>query len=201
MTIQQSFSQSSPNQIYRSSLFSLSTSTYFACNSSYSRKYSWKLTLLDTLNAIDLKTNPSSSSSELVIQGNTLAYGLYEFKIQVDITMSDGSILSNSAATYIQIIPTGLAVFALQNGISNILVGSQQVFILDPATYSIDFDNLVLPSSLTYKFYCTTINLNTTLTTNKINIDLLTFQQNSSLLMDSNRTCFASNGIFLNILK
>ena len=107
--------------------------------------------------------------------------------------MLDGSILSNTASTFIEIIPTGLAIFALQNGVSSVLVGSQQILFLDPESFSIDFDYLVLPNSLNYKFYCTTINLNSTLASNEINIDLLTYQQNSLLEMTSNKTCFSSN--------
>ena len=170
-------------------MLSLSTINVFACNSSFALSNSWSL----NPPSVDLSTNPTSLSSHLVIPANAIPYGLYEFSLLVNITLSNGSILSNTASTFFRIIPTGLAVFALQNGISRILIGSQQTLTLDPAAYSIDLDALVSPNSLQYTFYCHTVNLTSTLSTKQNNSDLLTYKTNPLLAMSSINTCFNSN--------
>ena len=175
-------------------MFSLSTLTIFSCNLSYSQTNTWTLSRIDLPQVISLTDNPTSTTPELVMPANSLEYGLYQFTFQVDIQTSSNA-LSNSIYTFIQIIPTGLAVFALQNGISSLLIGSKQAFVLNPAAYSVDLDNLVSPSSLQYKIFCNTINLNSSTQSNQVSTDLLTFKSNASLVMASNVTCFSSNSM------
>ena len=204
--IDQSFPLVSPVSVYRSALLSLSTVTYFACNSSYILTYTWLASRMDIAQTIDLTTNPTSASSQLIISANSLAYGLYNFTFRVEVAMWDNSVLSNSANTFVQIVPTGLAVYALRNGISSILIGSQQKLVLNPATYSIDLDDFISPSSLQYTFYCNTINLNLKTESpdepdeyqiEQMSIaakdDLLAYKINPQLAMAANRTCFSSN--------
>ena len=81
--------------------------------------------------------------------------------------------------------------FGIENGVSNQLIGFQQTFILNPAAYSFDIDDLILPTSLKFKFFCTTVPLNTV--ANNINVDLKTFKNDSQLIMTRNKTCFESN--------
>ena len=140
-----------------------------------------------------MTTIPTASASELVIPANTLPYGVYKFTYAVNVVLSNGSILSNTASTFGRIVPTGFIVFALQNGIFRQLIGSQQSLDLNPGAYSIDPDNVISPSSLNYTFYCSTLNLSSTTPISLINTDLLTYKQNSQLAMASNRTCFSSN--------
>ena len=85
-----------------------------------------------------------------------------------------------------------MAIFAIQNGISNILIGYSQSYTLSPSIYSFDFDNVATLSSLQFKFYCTSITSGVTPTLT--NIDLATYKSNSGLRMTLNQTCFASNG-------
>ena len=200
----QSFTQQNPSQIYRSKLFSLSTQLYFACNYSYTLTNVWQLTRLDVPQNIDLSLNPTWQSSELVIQANTLAYGLYAFSFNVQISMlTSGNLNGNqtsSVTTYVQIIPTGLAVFAVQNGRSNLLIGSSQVYVLDPLTYSFDFDSVVSMSSLTFVFYCNTVDLTLGPVQTQNTIDLLTYKSNSKLPMTWKQTCFSANSMFFNMI-
>jgi hypothetical protein len=195
------YTQSNPQIILRSKLFSLNTATYFSCNSSYTIAYKWSLKLIQNLSSqisIDLSSNPSWQSTSLVIQAYTLSYGLYAFNFQTNVTITKANnvvvALTNNLTTYVQIIPTGFAVYGLQNGVSGLLIGTQQSFSLNPALYSLDLDSLVQPSSLQYKFYCFTINKNSITSVNTSqSIDLFTYKNNSLLQMNSNSTCFQSN--------
>ncbi len=204
LTLQEIFNQSNPKEIYRSKVFSLSPIIYFACNAPYSSRHTWSLSKIDwsslSWQAISMSVYPTASSVELVIQANTLAYGLYRFKFQVDITEKSNLLLSNNIETFIQIIPTGLNVFAIRNGIKNQLIGYNQEFTLSPAEYSKDLDDLILPSSLSFKFYCRTLNLNNNFKSSQINlIDLMTTLKTvPSLPMNRTTTCFSSTSNFLN---
>ena len=193
LVMQQSYTQGSPKQILRSKLFSLSTALYFTCDSNYSLTNTWTLDRIDVPQTVDLTDNPTSASTELVIQGNTLAYGTYRFTFVVTFLMPNNTILLNTAYSYVQIIPTGLAVFAFQNGVSSVLIGSQQQISLDPAAYSYDFDDLVTPSTLQFNFYCYTIQLNSSFPISRTNANLLVYKQNSQLQMTTSQTCFSSN--------
>ena len=140
-----------------------------------------------------MTANPTAQLPELVLQSNTLAYGLYQFKFQVDLTLSTSQVaMSNSIETFIQIVPSGLNVIAIQNGIQSQLIGYNQAFSLSPANFTVDLDNLILPSSLSFQFYCQTIQLNdNSKTSNQLNLQ--TYKSNTSLSMKWNDTCFASN--------
>jgi len=204
LTMNPIYTQTNPQAILRSKLFSLNTATYFSCNSSYTIAYKWSLKLIQNSSShisIDLSSNPTWQSTSLVIQAYTLSYGLYEFNFQTNATITKANnvvvALTNNLATYVQIVPTGFAVFGLQNGVSGLLVGTQQSFSLKPALYSLDLDSLVQPSSLQYKFYCFTINQNSITTVNtSLSVDLFTYKNNSLLQMNSNATCFQTNSKF-----
>ena len=167
-------------------------------NQTFTLTYSWSLNQIsNSVNKsyIELTQNPTSHSSELVMQANTLAYGLYEFNLEVKMTYNIGLLtpsMSSFLKTYIQIIPTGIMVKAIQNGISSILIGSQQNFTLNPSKYSSDLDNLITPSQiLQFKFYCTTILVNSTM--NQSQEDLLSIKTSGiSSKLFRNRTCFDS---------
>ena len=192
--------QSNPNRIYRSKLFSLSTSIYFACNTSSTYEYTWTLTLVDSGQNIDLTANPTYLSSELVIQSNTLTYGVYQFNVQVNVITSQYGTFTNTNQTFIQILPTGLAVFAIANGIESQLIGSSQPFVLNPVGFSFDMDNLVAPSNLVFDFYCQTISLTQSSSSSSQirSSSLKAYLTNSSLTLAWNTTCFdtLSNSLF-----
>jgi hypothetical protein len=198
--IQQSFTQNSPKKIFRSQLFSLSTIAYFACNYTYSLDYIWSLRRVDIPKVFDLTKNPTFKSSELVIQSNTLDFGLYEFIFQINVVSTDLKNVSNTANTFIQIIPSGLAIFGLLNGISSQLVGSSQSFTLNPALYSLDLDYLLSMNMLNYTFFCNSINYNWLNSSSKATIDLATYKKNPQLIMEWNVTCFDSKSKILQFI-
>jgi hypothetical protein len=179
----------------RSKQFSLSTATYFECDLSYTQAYLWTLNKINSgvTQLIDLSVNPTFDSSEIVIQSNTLDYGLFEFTIQVEIKVLT-SVLTSKVSTYVEIIPTGLVVYGLENGIQSISIGFSQTLILNPIKYSFDSGNMASISNLTFKFYCSSISnfnyIGLSYSTTG-DIDLATNKRNSSLKMTS---CFLSNG-------
>ena len=212
VVLQQSFSSTSPKNIFRSNLFTISSVISFYCKTNFTYENKWTLTKIDpntfaNLSAIDLSSNPSSQLSELVIKENTLAYGLYKFLFQVIVKFNGNSqISSNLAETYIQIIPTGLAVFAIENGVSSVLIGTKQSFDLQPSMFSIDFDNIIQPSELNFTYYCKTVNLSDPNSINNLTskIDLLSYKNNQTLVMDRNVNCFGNSSkitlIFFQVL-
>ena len=120
--------------------------------------YSWQAKFIDSNdyslnNNIDLTGNPSSFSSEILIDAFSLSYGLYEFMFQLK-GVWKGTEKLYSKITYQKIIPTGLAIFGLLNGVSCSMIGSKQGFILDPAQYSFDFDYVVSIKTLKFDFNC-----------------------------------------------
>ena len=194
------YTQSNPQVILRSKLFSLNTATYFSCNSSYTLTFRWKLTFINSTSnvTIDLSSNPTWQSTMLVIQAYTLGFGLYAFNFQTNVTVttSGGMFFTNNLTTYVQIVPTGLALYGIQDGVSGLQIGSQQSFSLNPALYSLDLDNLIQPNSLKYKFYCFTMKSNglgNTIVNTTQSVDLFTYKNNSLLQMNRNSTCFTSN--------
>ena len=190
MSFTQSFLSSSPNLIFRSNLFSVSSIIYFYCsNVTFTSINTWILNQINPVNrSIDLSTNPSSTSTELVIKENTLDYGLYQLTLQVDVNFN-GLIVSSSAQTYVEIIPTGLAVFALENGVSSVLVGSKQAFNLNPSLYTFDMDGIVTPDKLSFVFYCKTVNTSDQNRIVNMQNDLKTFQTNN-LALTRDQNCF-----------
>ena len=190
---------------YRSEQISFSTETYFNCNETQQTiQNSWAMDQLDpniSSNTDYLLNNPTANSSCLVIQSNTLVYGLYKITFYAKIILKlDGKVYGSNVSTYIRVVPTGIVVNALESGVQRISIGSNQTLIFNPVFYSFDLDNIVSPQSLSFIFFCQTINANETFVS-KENIDLYQYNMNSSLIMNSNLTCFDSNSKLLLFLK
>ena len=185
----------SPRKIMRSKMFSINTATHFVChNSSYTKIFSWTLNRIISNGPllIDLSANPTHELPEIVVKSNTLVYGLYEFTVQVEIQLVT-NIFKNKLNTYVEVIPTGLAVLGIENGIQSISIGFGQTLTFNPIIYSFDFDNLASIANLTFKFYCSPSNNNNYITSSLSSVvdkDLATFKKNSSLEINS---CFTSN--------
>lgn len=148
------------------------------------------------LQTIDTSRNPSALTSELYLPENSLTRATYRFvfTITINATKSIGSIeIANSIDTYYEIISPDIIVFGLENGITQIRIGSLQDLSFNPDKYSYLIGSDVLPSDLEYKFYCRVVDYlsNTTLFSNNSDIDLLTYKTNS-IPMNENVTCFNS---------
>ena len=140
--------------------------------------------------------------AELVLQPNSLTYGLYRIVYAVTLTTSTGLSLSNQLETYLQIDPSGLVLSALKlsspmyGGLIEITRGVNQTIEFDPFIFSYDIDQVAVVSSLTFKYSCQVIDLGVGggYPTNPDTYGLLYLDQikdNSSL--SSLNTCFNSS--------
>jgi hypothetical protein len=84
--------------------------------------------------------------SELYVPSRTLAYGIYELKLTV--TMSISSSLTSSASVYVQIKPSGITANLVQLGTSMITNGHQQDLVFNPGMFSIDPDSNTFNASV-----------------------------------------------------
>jgi hypothetical protein len=172
-------------------MFSIQTESLFTCNQAYSIEYEWNLNYLDLNKSIDLTSNPTFQSSELVIQALSLNYGMYFILVQANFSLIKTKFSLNDW-TYFEITPTGLIVNSLQTSPSHILIGSQQMITLDPALFTIDLDYLVSPSSLSFKFFCDKINISSAIFDQNTSFDLFSFKNKPQPNIFA--TCFNSNG-------
>jgi hypothetical protein len=84
--------------------------------------------------------------SELYIPSRTLAYGIYELKLTV--TMSISSSLTSPASVYVQIKPSSIIPNLVQLGTSMITNGHQQDLLFNPGMFSIDPDSNTFNASV-----------------------------------------------------
>ena len=199
LAFENKYTINSPFQLIRSKPISFPVLLSIKYSGQYTYTKRWILNKIDSathavLNTIDISNNPSTNLSELFIEENTLAYGLYEVKYEVNVRMAPftHTNFTSYAYSYVNVIPTGLVINGIENGITSLSIGSSQEFYLTPTSYSYDLDGLADFFSLVYKYYCRTIDLNSSLINNSAIIDLYTFKINSSLSIDSNRNCFSS---------
>lgn len=155
---------SSPLVVERSELLKIRSTTVYTCLQNFTTKNFWRVfsinseTLNETL--VTFKNNPTVNQSELVIRSNTLFYGLYRISHTVLLEVDTGyvkninNLFESSLDTYVQIVPTGIAVFGLENGNDYILIGNNQSLTVNPLVNSYDMDFLIKTSSLEFKFYC-----------------------------------------------
>ena len=157
--------------------------------------YSWQAKLIDSndfsiKSIIDLSENPSSFSSEILIDAFNLNYGLYEFMFQLK-GIWKGTEKVYSQNTFQKIISTGLAIFGLENGVSCSMIGSKQSFILNPAQFSFDFDYVASMKTLKFDFYCRKI------FKNQSNEHFsLQYLNNAIEYTNDSHACFNSSGNF-----
>jgi hypothetical protein len=164
----------------------------------------WTLSLINEPNIIiknlDLTLNPSVATNQLKIQPNTLDYGLYQITYQGIVKYSNGQTNITYLDTYVRIIPTGLGIFPFENGVTGIKIGSSQSINFNPVQNSFDFDNLATFNSLSFKFYCRTVDNFTGQMINFLPIldnltDLMSYKFNSNLIMAENQNCFLNSSI------
>jgi len=176
----------------------ISSYTNISCGIDFIKTTRWTVSQVDPLNniikALDLSKNPSALTGELMFAENALEYGLYEFQFSINLT-SISETFQNSIKTYVRIIPSGVAVLALEKGISEIKIGTNQPFFLRPTVHSYDIDNLVLSNQLDYTYFCRVIRSNLINQNVQNQTDLETYK-NNQLSMNRNETCFGLNSKF-----
>ncbi len=110
---------------------------------------------------IFMKNNPTFYYNNLVLQPQTLDYGLYRVVFSVNIINSSSSLIFKSnVETFIRIIPSGLVLSTLRQtqpmfgGTIEITRGLHQPIEFDPFLFSFDIDSIAVITSLSFKYSC-----------------------------------------------
>jgi len=114
---------------------------------------------------IYLNTNPTLAYAELVLQPQTLSYGLYRIVFTATQILSNSTEkLSNSIDTFIEIVPSGLVVSSLRlskpmfGGTIEITRGSNQAIQFNPYLFTYDIDGVAVITSLKFEYSCQIVN-------------------------------------------
>ena len=210
---EKAYTVNEPFELIRSKPVSFPVNLTLDCFEPYTYTKKWTVNLIDSathqvLKGVDLFNNISTVLSELYIPENTLTYGLYEVIYEVNVTMTVDPYINftNFRYNYFKIVPSGIAINGIENGVTSLFIGSNQEFHLTPTNYSYDLDELADLSSLNYKYYCRTIDLTSILIDNSTMTDLGTYKTNAGLAMNANKNCFSSSAaskfwLILKIIK
>ena len=114
-------------------LFSVNAQVEYNCKIPYNVSMYWNLYLYNSTtlewNQMNITDNPTWQNSEILITGNTLDYGMYKFEFFCDmffVFQGQYDAIQSVRVSYIQIIPTQIAVFAIEGGMNEINVGYMQ---------------------------------------------------------------------------
>jgi hypothetical protein len=209
--VSRSYPYNNSKDYKKSNLIDIKSVTTINCGSYLINEKSWAIYMLNKLTGINeqqifLTDNPTVNYADLVIQPNSLAYGLYRIVYTVKMTGSNSKSLQSQIDTFIQVIPSGLVISALKSSIPmyggtiEITRGFDQQIQFDPFINSYDIDSVAVVTSLTFKYSCQIIDSNIQMGytqipgTNQI-IYLDDFKLNSSLsLLNS---CFNQTGLYI----
>jgi hypothetical protein len=153
---------SSPTPFKQNDLIQLTGQTTFNGSSSLSNQKEWKV-YGQSEQQIVINNNPTINYADLVLQPQTLPYGLYRFVFTVKMSNTN---CTDSTFTYIQIIPSGLVLSTLKlsqpiyGGTIEITRGQNQQIQFDPFLFTYDIDNVAVITSLTFKYSCQLIESN-----------------------------------------
>jgi hypothetical protein len=179
--------------------------TKIRCSTNLNQK-EW--TIFQVVNSNDeqqifIKNNPTINYADLVLQPQTLSYGLYKIFFSVSMTQT---IYSSFAFTYIRIIPSGLVLSTLKlsqpmyGGTIEITRGQNQKIQFNPYLFTFDIDNVAVITTLSFKYSCQLIESNIPQgyplqpgTNQTIYLD--EFKSNPSL--SKLNTCFNSTGSYI----
>jgi hypothetical protein len=152
----------------RNDLFSLTGITTISCGSILGNEKKWLIFAINEqtgldIDKIELFNNPTINYAQLVIQPQTLNYGLYRFVYMV--TMSY-TLNSSQVSTYVKIEPSGLIISSLSlrqgtyGGTIEISRGQQQPITFNPYLNSYDIDSILVITTLKFKYSCQLIDSN-----------------------------------------
>lgn len=164
MQLSQNETSLEPKKHYRSEAIIISSTALFYCNVLYEYEYQWTLkklnpATLESIETIDLSSNPSAKYSEFQILENTLMYGLYQVELRLDVSFNVTKKLNKTAETFFEVVSMGLNISATKNVISEITIGRRQGYYLEPNVYSIDLDELIGADQMKFLFFCQTLNV------------------------------------------
>jgi len=162
---------------------------------------------IDQEQSILIKNNPTLTNQDLVLQPQTLDYGLY--RIYFSVTFKSKSLINNnmstiSVDTYLSIIPSGLVLSTLKlsqpmyGGTIEITRGINQSIDFDPFLFTYDIDSKAVISSLSFKYSCQIINnqVGTIGLVNNSNMIYLDAIKQQKSVNPMTMSCFNSTGEF-----
>jgi hypothetical protein len=164
--IDPSMNTSSPTLFKQNDFIQWTGQTTINSSSSLLNQKEW--TIYQVINVekeqqIFINNNPTINYADLVLQPQTLSYGLYRIVFTVTMIATD---CSASSFTYIRIIPSGLVLSSLKlsqpmyGGTIEITRCQKQIIQFDPYLFTYDIDNVVVITSLTFKYACQLIESN-----------------------------------------
>ena len=148
-------SSPAPTTIKRFELIGIEANIVVSCTGTFQISKQWSALDLNSQKAVDLSSNPTQSSSTLIVEPNVMNFGRYEFILTVTVTLdATQTTFVLSASAFINVEPSGIVVRGLINGLQQTSIGTSQSIKIQPNVYSYDMDNLVSATSLSFKYYC-----------------------------------------------
>lgn len=184
---------SKPTPIKRNEMIGIEMETGLVCSKQYTLSESWNASPF-----VDLSSNPSATTSTLVIAENSLSYGNYTFTYCAHVSYSNSSTQQLTSKTvcldvYLRIVASGLVVNAFSDGIYQRTIGYMQSIKLEPNTYSFDKDSLRDAKNFTFNFYCRLNDRTTNAVSNNLTTVELKSMKSIPLYFDNSFTyCFNS---------
>jgi hypothetical protein len=157
--------------------------TQINCIDSLANLKEWSIFMVNIMTGLDekqiyLNTNPTLAYAELVLQPQTLSYGLYRIVFTATQILSNSTNkLSNSIDTFISIIPSRLFISSLKlskpmyGGTIEITRGSNQAIQFNPYLFTYDIDGMAVITSLKFEYSCQIVyqgTINATLRSNTL---------------------------------
>ena len=151
-------------------MITIVSQTQINCVNSLANLKEWSIFMMNNMTGKDesqiyLNTNPTLAYAELLLQPQTLSYGLYRI-VYTAITVFYNSTnkLSNSIDTFIEIIPSGLVISSIKlskpmyGGTIEITRGSSQSFQFNPYLFTYDIDGVAVITNLKFEYSCQIVN-------------------------------------------
>lgn len=133
---------SSPIQARREEDFYITSNIDIDCNTSFAITYQWLIRVCSSINncssPVSISSSEPSSSNEYFLPARTLPLGLYQLELNMNITSSSRSTVSEGI--YLLITPSGITANLVELGTSLISSGVGQAMQFNPGLYSIDLD-------------------------------------------------------------
>ena len=115
-------------------LFSVNAVVEFNCKIPKEVIYLWNVYHINMttgqIEQMNVTDNPTHDKSEFLVMGNTLDYGMYMFEFIMDQFSvnfaGESEAIQVIKESYVQIIPTNIAVFGVEAGLSEFQIGNEQ---------------------------------------------------------------------------
>jgi hypothetical protein len=167
--------------------------TQINCADSLANLKEWSIFMVNNMTGqdeikINLYTNPTLVYAELVLQPQTLSYGLYRIVFTATtVFYNSTNKLSNSINTFIEIIPSGLVISSLKlskpmyGGTIEITRGSNQSIPFNPYLFTYDIDGVAVITGLKFEYSCQIVNQATNATARVKTLDMCFNRTNNGL--------------------